>query len=116
MMTQNEKLQELNKYGRLHQGRKEYINILNGKPSTWKSRCLAMCYDCMGYFADGKADCGNELCPLYKGMPYRRVAETLDDLYENDENTDEEIDVCTNTQVENYKSAVISKWESKKHE
>lgn len=113
-MNTAEKLTEVNKFGKLHQGRKEYINILNGKSSTWKSRSLAMCYDCMGYYVDGKADCGNELCPLYVGMPYRHNAIMMDDIPEIDGTTDEDDDICENLQPTFSDPSSISKWGLKK--
>ena len=37
-----------------------------------KAQCLlAHCHQCLGYYADGKADCENVSCPLYEYMPYR---------------------------------------------
>lgn len=30
----------------------------------------AKCWDCMGYYTDGKIDCENFECPLYNWMPY----------------------------------------------
>jgi hypothetical protein len=34
----------------------------------------AKCYDCMGYFEDGKGDCGDPHCPLYPWMAYGKIA------------------------------------------
>jgi hypothetical protein len=31
-----------------------------------------MCCECLGFYADGLADCECQLCPLYHYMPYRR--------------------------------------------
>lgn len=41
------------------------------KPSM-KQAILSKCHDCMGHYADGKAnaDCRNQRCPLYFWMPY----------------------------------------------
>lgn len=33
---------------------------------------LSMCSQCMGYYADGKVDCGCVSCPHYMWMPYRK--------------------------------------------
>jgi hypothetical protein len=41
------------------------------KPSM-KQAILSKCHDCMGHYADGKAnaDCRNQACSLYFWMPY----------------------------------------------
>lgn len=39
------------------------------KPSM-KQAMLSKCHDCMGHYADGKVDCGNQRCSLYFWMPY----------------------------------------------
>jgi hypothetical protein len=31
------------------------------------------CWQCMGFYSDGKRDCENLKCPLYKWMPYRKM-------------------------------------------
>jgi len=61
----------IRQYGITAQGRRELIKILKGQRSTYKERCLALCYDCMNYYHDGKRSCQNTLCPLYAVMPYR---------------------------------------------
>ncbi len=40
---------------------------------TMKQMILAKCYDCMGKYADGKADCKIPECSLYPVMPYGSV-------------------------------------------
>lgn len=32
---------------------------------------LAYCYDCMGFYEDGRMDCNCPKCPLYPWMPYK---------------------------------------------
>ena len=39
------------------------------KKLTMKNAILAKCWDCMGYYTDGKKDCRNYHCPLYNWMP-----------------------------------------------
>jgi len=43
---------------------------LQGDRLSASQAIKAKCYDCMGYFEDGKGDCGDPLCPLYPWMPY----------------------------------------------
>ena len=31
----------------------------------------AQCWECCGFYSDGREDCGNTRCPLYKWMPYK---------------------------------------------
>jgi hypothetical protein len=57
--------------GKRAQGRKELIKYRKGGRLTRKEAVLAMCYDCMGLYIDGKNDCQIPECPLYFWMPYR---------------------------------------------
>ena len=52
-------------------GRGEYQKHLDGKRLSRGQAGLAKCYECMGGYCDGKADCGISKCPLYPYMPYR---------------------------------------------
>jgi hypothetical protein len=53
-----------------HKGRRELMNHLSGKRLTPQQAIYAKCYECMGYYADGTADCGIISCPLFPTMPY----------------------------------------------
>jgi len=53
------------------QGRKELIKHLEGGRLTVRQAMLAKCYDCMGFYGDGKVDCQIPACPVYMYMPYR---------------------------------------------
>lgn len=57
-------------------GRAEMLSHLGGKSLTRKKAMQAKCYDCMGYYVDGKVDCKVPRCPLYPWMPYREGAES----------------------------------------
>jgi len=70
----------IRKYGITAQGRRELIKILRGQRATYKERCLALCYDCMNYYHDGKRSCQNTLCPLYAVMPYRDGINSVEGL------------------------------------
>ena len=56
-------------------GRKEYLKHKSGGRLTPKQAILARCYDCMGYYIDGRMDCQIPECPLYPFMPYRECTE-----------------------------------------
>jgi len=58
------------KYGKSAIGKTDYEDFLNGKYVAGIKRIHAMCYWCMGYYADGKINCGCVLCPNYTYMPY----------------------------------------------
>lgn len=66
------RIMEINKYGLKAIGRKEIYSHLNGKHLTRGEAILAKCYECNGYYANGKADCKIPVCPLYNFMPYRQ--------------------------------------------
>ena len=40
---------------------------------TRKEAIDYQCWECMGFYADGKTDCENVRCPLYAYMPYRQL-------------------------------------------
>ncbi len=48
------------------------LKHLDGKRLTFRQAVIAKCAECMGYYRDGRVDCGVETCPLYPTMPYRR--------------------------------------------
>ena len=52
------------------QGGKELKAHREGKRLTWRQGILAKCYECVGGYVDGKADCEIADCPLYAWMPY----------------------------------------------
>jgi len=52
-------------------GGKELKKYLLGEKLTQRQVILAKCYECSNGYADGKADCRIESCPLYLLMPYR---------------------------------------------
>ena len=70
-MTNQERIAQIEEDGMLAKGKKELLSHLEGRNITQKQSIVAMCYDCMGYYADGKQDCGVTSCPLHPFMPYR---------------------------------------------
>jgi len=69
-MTMQSRIREIKKYGLKAKGRKEICAYLTGEHLTRGEAILAKCYDCCGYYSDGKADCQIPACPLYSFMPY----------------------------------------------
>lgn len=61
---------EIEEHGLSAKGRMELIRHLEGRPLQRGRAIVAKCYDCMGYYADGKVDCLTSACPLYGFMPY----------------------------------------------
>lgn len=47
--------------------------IVYDDPPTRKECQAAMCWQCLGYWADGKVDCENRKCPNYFYQPYRKL-------------------------------------------
>ena len=60
----------VNDNGTMAKGKAELLKHLSGERVTYKEAIAAKCYECEGYFADGKEDCGIDTCPLYGFMPY----------------------------------------------
>lgn len=71
MSKLSDRLEAVEKYGKSFQGRNELLKHLNGERTTLKQAVKAKCYECMGYFEDGKSDCKIETCPLYPWMVYK---------------------------------------------
>ena len=65
-MTQYERVE---KYGLKTQDKKHLLRYLSGEKLTPMQTIRAKCYECMGYYVDGKEDCKIEDCPNY---PYMR--------------------------------------------
>lgn len=64
------RVEEIKKIGILTKGKKYLINHLKGKRLTQAQAILAHCYDCMGYYSDGRQDCKATQCALYPLMTF----------------------------------------------
>jgi hypothetical protein len=57
--------------GPKRKGKKELLFHLEGGKLTRRQAIAAFCYDCQGFYTDGKpADCKDASCPLHPFMPY----------------------------------------------
>jgi len=68
-----DKIRDIDTTGIAAIGRAELVAHLQGKRLYASKAIRAFCYDCMGYYADGKADCRQGDCPLYPFMPYAQT-------------------------------------------
>lgn len=66
----NERIKAVRRYGKTARGQKELLKHLAGGKLTFKQAIYAKCYECCGYFSDGKIDCNMQHCPLHPFMPY----------------------------------------------
>ncbi len=66
----NDRIKNIRRYGKTARGEKELLKHLSGQRLTLKQAILAHCYDCCGYFADGKVDCNMPHCPIHPFMSY----------------------------------------------
>lgn len=76
----NEKtIADIKRYGKTARGQKELLKHLSGQKLTFKQAVFAKCYDCAGFFADGKVDCNMPKCPLHPFMTYnqKRIKRTV---------------------------------------
>ena len=69
-MTRAEILKQVKRIGTESKGKREYIKYLEGKKITRTEAMYAFCYECQGYYKDGRVDCENENCPMYPFMQY----------------------------------------------
>jgi len=70
MSKQTEVISLIEKVGAKAKGKGELLSYLYGKKITARQAILAKCYDCTGYYADGRDDCKIETCSLYPFSPY----------------------------------------------
>lgn len=70
-----ERIISLRKHGKVARGQKELVGHLEGKRLTLKQAVNAYCYNCMGFFADGKVDCMMKHCSLHPFMAYNQNRE-----------------------------------------
>lgn len=65
--------QWIEKHGKTAQGKREYLDYLTTrKKLTPRQAIRANCYQCAGYYFDGKIDCEVIDCPLRPYMPYAK--------------------------------------------
>jgi hypothetical protein len=63
------KIKAIETSGIASRGRREMLKHLRGQKIGLKAAVLAKCYECMGYYADGRSDCKCLNCPLYPFNP-----------------------------------------------
>lgn len=66
------KIESIKKHGLQAKGRTELIAHLQGQKLSRKQAMDAKCYDCMGFYADGRQDCKVKDCPMYGYRTYQR--------------------------------------------
>lgn len=66
------KIKEIEKYGKSFRGRSELIKHLKGEILTQRQGILAKCYDCTGYYSDSVKECELLHCPLQPHNPYNK--------------------------------------------
>ena len=59
------KIEEINRIGLKSKGKTKYLKYLKGQRITRDEAIKAMCYDCEGYYLDGRQECHITTCPLY---------------------------------------------------
>lgn len=66
------RIDEVKERGLQGKGKNEILQHLEGGKVINKGDAIkAKCYECTGYYADGKDDCQMPMCPLYPYMPYK---------------------------------------------
>ena len=69
----NEKIiSDIKRHGKTARGKNELLKHLSGQRLTLKQAVNAYCYDCMGFYADGKLDCDMPHCSLHPFMAYNQ--------------------------------------------
>jgi len=52
-------------------GKAHLLKHIDGGKLSRKEAMQAKCYDCMGYFIDGRADCQIKYCPMFDFRPFK---------------------------------------------
>ena len=71
MAIDNAIIESIEKNGLLSKGKRHLIKHLEGGKLSRSEAMQAKCYDCMGYFSDGRQDCMVENCPMFNFRPYK---------------------------------------------
>jgi uncharacterized protein YjdB len=64
-------------------GKTHLLKHIDGGKLSRKEAMQAKCYDCMGYFIDGRADCRIKNCPMFDYRPFKdrpeskKIAKTM---------------------------------------
>jgi hypothetical protein len=67
-----ERIKNIRRQGKAARGQRELVKHLEGERLTLKQAVNAHCYDCTGFYADGKTDCSLPACPLHPFMFYNK--------------------------------------------
>jgi hypothetical protein len=62
----------IEKYGKPLKAKTDLLNYLKGGKLSLSQAVKAKCYDCNGYYADGRIDCKVSHCPIYPWMPFNK--------------------------------------------
>ena len=83
-MSLETRIEDVKKAGQFR-GRKELLAYFQGKQISRAAAMAAYCFDCMGYFDNGKEDCENPECPLYPWMAYgsRKIKRQMSKLQQS---------------------------------
>jgi hypothetical protein len=65
-------ISDIKRHGKTAKGKKEILKHLSGQRLTLKQAVYAKCYDCAGFYADGKQDCKMPHCSLHPFMAYNQ--------------------------------------------
>lgn len=71
----NGNIEWIRKYGKSVQGKREYLDYLEGKQLSPAKAIRAAHYNCTLF--DGRRDCEVISCPLYQSQPFRKVKEVV---------------------------------------
>jgi hypothetical protein len=73
-MTLYEKIDE---HGVTSRGKTQMLRHLNGEKLTRNQSIAAKCFDCMGWYQDGRLDCRMPNCPLYPFRSYKEAVKPV---------------------------------------
>jgi hypothetical protein len=69
-MKDHDYMESIKRDGIRAKGKVELLKYLEGGRLTFKQAIHGKCYDCMGFFQDGRIDCELLRCPLYPFMVF----------------------------------------------
>lgn len=85
MNLNSKRIEEIQRCGKTVKGKTEFIHHLEGEQLSRKQAIAAHCYECMGYFSDGRQDCRMQQCSLYPFMVFsskkKKASKVLSDAH-----------------------------------
>lgn len=69
--------EQIDEHGVTSRGKTQMLRHLNGDKLTRNQSISAKCFDCMGWYQDGRLDCRMPNCPLFPFRSYKEASKPV---------------------------------------